>query len=111
MEIVGLEFGGKSPSSSSSSSHISDNHLLTKSSNTVNDRKVKLTKVDQTLLQVPRRTTFIANRKIAENVFPRYREKVKFYNLTSSLILTIMFNGNGRKIEKEKLYIFLFPAI
>ncbi|CAF3948618.1 unnamed protein product [Rotaria sp. Silwood2] len=65
LEIIGLELTPKI------SSNTTDHHLFIKKTNSSIDSKVKLTKVDQTMLQLPKRATFIANRRVAENIFPR----------------------------------------
>jgi hypothetical protein len=57
LEIIGLEIGSKT----------SNQQLLTKPMNS----KLKLSRVDQTMLQLPKRTTFLTGRKAQENVLSR----------------------------------------
>ncbi|CAF3396934.1 unnamed protein product [Rotaria sp. Silwood1] len=65
LEIIGLELGSKI-----SSSKTNHQFLIKNTTSSINS-KLKLTKVDQTMLQLPKRTTFIANRRVSENIFPR----------------------------------------
>jgi len=55
LEIIGLEFGPKMSSNTNS-------NIIP---------KYKLTKIDQTMLQLPKRTTFISGRKAQEHVLSR----------------------------------------
>lgn len=68
LEIIGLECAPKIST---------NNQLLIKNANSSIGSKFKLSKVDQTMLQLPRRTTFIAGRKAEENVLSRYKKKRK----------------------------------
>ncbi|CAF3656598.1 unnamed protein product [Rotaria sordida] len=65
LEIIGFELGPKI------SSNKTNHQLFIKNANSSIHSKVKLTKVDQTMLQLPKRTTFIANRRVPEKLFSR----------------------------------------
>lgn len=58
LEIIGLEFGPKISSNPQSYTSIGP--------------KLHLSRVNQTMLQLPKRTTFIAGRRAQENILPRY---------------------------------------
>jgi len=65
LEIIGLEVGPKT----------SNHQVLIKNAYSSNGPKFKLSRVDQTMLQLPKRTTFMNNRKAQENLYARYRLK------------------------------------
>jgi hypothetical protein len=72
LEIIGLEFGPKPPSNTNSSSN---HHLLIKNTSSSLGPRYKLSRVDQTMLQLPKRSTFMGGRKAQENVLSRYSFK------------------------------------
>ncbi|CAF1310891.1 unnamed protein product [Adineta steineri] len=61
LQIIGSEFNSK----------ISDHQLSSKHVYSSLVPKFKLSRVDQTMLQLPKRTTYLANRKIQNNMYPR----------------------------------------
>jgi hypothetical protein len=63
LEIIGLEVGPKT----------SNHRVLIKNAYSSNGPKLKLSRIDQTMLQLPKRTTFMTNRKVQENLYARYR--------------------------------------
>ncbi len=62
LEIIGLEVGPKT----------SNHRVLIKNAYSSNGPKLKLSRIDQTMLQLPKRIT---NRKAQENLYTRYRLK------------------------------------
>ncbi|CAF0957209.1 unnamed protein product [Adineta steineri] len=61
LQIIGSEFNSKISSHQLSSKHVYSSLVP----------KFKLSRVDQTMLQLPKRTTYLANRKIQNNMYPR----------------------------------------
>ena len=57
LEIIGLEFGPKVNSN--------------QQNYTSSGPKLNLSRVNQTMLQLPKRTTFIGGRRAQENILPR----------------------------------------
>jgi hypothetical protein len=64
LEIIGLELGPKT------SSNTTDIQLIITNSNSssVDSTKVKITKVDHSMLHLSRRTPLLAKRKVPENI-------------------------------------------
>lgn len=58
LEIIGLEFGPKLSSNQQNYTSIGP--------------KLNLSRVNQTMLQLPRRTTFSGGRRAQENILPKY---------------------------------------
>lgn len=69
LEIIGLECTPK---------NTTNHQLLIKNAHASIGPKFKLSRVDQTMLQLPKRTTFMSGRKTQENVLSRYRTKHPF---------------------------------
>ncbi|CAF1168400.1 unnamed protein product [Adineta steineri] len=61
LQIIGSEFNSKISNHQLSSKHVYSSLVP----------KFKLSRVDQTMLQLPKRTTFLANRKTQNNMYPR----------------------------------------
>jgi len=67
LEIIGSEFGPKI------SSNTTNHQLSIKNTDSSISPRFKSSKIDQNMLQIPKRATFLAGRKTQGNVLSRYR--------------------------------------
>lgn len=67
LQIIGLELGPKR-----SLFNTNDYQSMLKNAHSGSDRRIKLARVDQSVLQLPRRTAFTYNRRVPEHTLSRY---------------------------------------